>query len=225
MSKDHYTNYPRTILWLVRGGSIDIGGHEPASRPCFSADVSPFYISKHPITNRQYEAFDASFARSGNTPGDHAPATGISHEDALAYCRWYADIARKPFRLPTEIEWEYACRSGEPGRYFGVNPNEAEAYIWHAGNSDAHVGNLEQKKTNPFGLYGMLGGVWEWTASPFRPYPLCDGAQPGQQEPMVQRGGSYRLPLDQISCSLRRPSPPETRADDTGFRIVRDFRR
>jgi len=224
MTRDHYTNYPRTILWLVSGGAADIGGREAASQPPFRVEVEPFYIGKHPITNPQYEAFDPVHVRSPQADGDRDPVTGVDWHDAVAYCRWYAGIARKPFRLPTEIEWEHACRAGEPGDYF-FDAEEADAYIWHAGNSDGRLPDLEHKKTNPFGLYGMLGGVWEWTASPFRPYPLDGTEAPGRGEAMVQRGGSFRVPLATISCSLRRPIPPETRSVDTGFRIARDFHR
>lgn len=224
MTRDHYTNYPRTILWLVSGGTAEIGGLEEASRPPFQVEVAPFYISKHPITNLQYEAFDADHERSPQADGDRDPVTGVSWHEAIAYCRWYADIARKPFRLPTEAEWEFACRAGESGPCFFA-ADEAEAHIWHADNSGGRLPSLEQKRTNPYGLYGMLGGVWEWTASPLRPYPLSGRETPGHGEALVQRGGSFLEPLATISCSRRKPLPPETRSVDSGFRIARDFHR
>ncbi len=84
----------------------------------------------------------------------------------------------------------------------------------------------DDKKANELGLYGMLGGVWEWTSSLYRPYPLSepfgdDGALPGDR---VLRGGSFRLDRAEISCSLRRAGDPTTLCDDVGFRIVKSFR-
>ena len=223
MSRDYYTNYPRTILWLVRGGTVTVGGAEETSQPAFSVDLEPFYISKSPITNQQYEAFDPKHNRAPSSPGDRDPVVNIGYDDAEAYTAWYADIARKPFRLPTEIEWEYACRAGSTGRVY-FDEDRADEYMWHAGNSPGgRVGPIEEKKTNDWGLWGFLGGVWEWTASPYRPFPPDD--EPARnEEPRVIRGGSFRLPASEISASLRAPADRKLSRDDLGFRIVRNFR-
>ncbi len=223
--KDSYTRYPRPILWLVRGGTVMIGGGEDDARPSFTARVEPFYIGKLPVTNEQFEAFDPGFERSPASAGDRDPAAGVSFEAAAAYCRWYAGVSRKPMRLPSEVEWEYACRAGTTGRtFFGDAP--AGDYLWHAGNSGGRLGRLDAKKANDFGLYGMLGGVWEWTGSRYRPYPLSepcddDGSAPGER---VLRGGSFRLDAADITCSLRRAEDPAARPGDAGFRIVKSFR-
>lgn len=224
-----YTRYPRPILWLVRGGKVTIGGAEKDARPRFEVRVEPFYIGKLPVTNEQFEAYDPGFERSPASAGDRDPATGVSFEAAAAYCRWYAAVARKPMRLPTEVEWEYACRGGTSGRTpFGDTPAEAEVddHMWHAGNSGRRVGRLDAKRANDYGLYGMLGGVWEWTGSRYRPYPLAepfgdDDSLPGRR---VLRGGSFSLAGSEISCSLRRAEDPAARRDDVGFRIVKSFR-
>ncbi|MCP3963190.1 MAG: formylglycine-generating enzyme family protein [bacterium] len=225
--RDSYTRYPRPILWLVRGGEVTLGGGEEDAQPAFDIAVEPFYISKFPVTNEQLEAFDPGFERSEVSPGDRDPATGVSFETAVAYCRWYAGVARKPMRLPTEVEWEHACRAGAKGKtWFDAEPEDAEQYLWHQGNSGGRVQKLDDKKANELGLYGMLGGVWEWTSSLYRPYPLSepfgdDGALPGDR---VLRGGSFRLDRAEISCSLRRAGDPTTLCDDVGFRIVKSFR-
>lgn len=225
MARDSYTRYPRPILWLVRGGKVTIGGDEDNARPRFEAEVEPFYIGKFPVTNEQFEAFDPDFERSAFSAGDRDPAAGVSFEAAAAYCRWYAEVSRKPMRLPTEIEWEYACRGGAAGPTF-FSDSPADDFLWHAGNSGGTVGRLDAKKSNDFGLYGMLGGVWEWTASPDRAYPLSEPYRADEASPDrgVLRGGSALLAAAEISCSLRRAEDVSHRDGDVGFRIVKSFR-
>ena len=227
--REYYTAYPRPILWLVPGGEVEIGalepGRAPDAGPRFPAAVEPFYLSKLPVTNEQFEAFDPGHERSPVSPGDRDPVVGVSWYDAAEYCSWYAGVARKPIRLPTEIEWEYACRGGEDG---GCRASDELA--WHRGNSGggARMPSLEAKGTNGFGLHAMLGGVWEWTGAVYRPHPLA-GAEPSRDgetdnAPRVLRGGSIREHLQAITCSLRRTEPPDARFDDAGFRIARSLR-
>jgi len=237
MRHEPYTQYPRPILWLVPAGTVTVGGEEDDSSPTFTADVESFYISKFPVTNEQFEAFEPAYLRSPACPGDRDPATEVSWEEALAYCEWYAEVSGKDIRLPTEIEWEHACRAGAEGRYFFDDPEEADDYLWDADNSDGQMRRLDDKKANEHGLFGMLGGVWEWTGSVYRPYPLdpqtgesrdgdADGDESGdaEEEPQrVARGGSYRTPRSEISCSARRALAPDTRLDDLGFRIVKSM--
>lgn len=220
--EESYTRHPRPILWLVRGGTVLLGGAGGDTEPAFAADVGPFYLSKEPVTNRQYEAFDPDSPRSPASPGDDDPATGRSFDDARAFCAWYARVSRKPIRLPTEVEWEYACRAGTSTRFFfGDDAGDAETWLWHRDNCDGKVGRLKSKPPNGYGLLAMLGGVWEWTDSPYRPYPAAGEGEPGG--PRVVRGGSFRTPLGEIGCAVRRALDPGARFDDVGFRIARDF--
>ncbi len=226
--RKYYTAYPRPILWLIPGGEAHVGGTGPGTgsdaEPAFTAAVEPFYLSKLPVTNEQFEAFDPGFERAPVSPGDRDPAVGVSWYDAAEYCSWYAEVARKPIRLPTEIEWEHACRGAEDGG------GRTDELAWHRGNSGGgvRVPALDAKPTNGFGLHAMLGGVWEWTGSVYRPYPL-EGEEPvrdGEPDdvPRVLRGGSFREPLREIGCSARRAEPPDAWFDDAGFRIARSFR-
>ncbi len=196
--RDNYTRYPRAILWLVRGGVATIDG---AERP-----VEPFYLSKLPITNVQFEAYEAAFERDVSSPADDDAAVGVDFDRARGYCEWYAGVSRKPMRLPSEIEWEYACRAGASSRYFFGDRADADRHVWHAGNSGEAIPPLREARPNSFGLHAMLGGVWEWTA---------EG---------VLRGGSYRTPLDGIGCDVRRACAPGYRASDVGFRIARSLK-
>lgn len=227
MRRDNYTRYPRAILWLLREGRVTIGGPDPDSQPPFETRVGSFYIGKAPITNRQYEAFSKEFVRSRVSPGDDDIATGISFIQAQAYCDWYAEVSRKPMRLPTEIEWEYACRAGASGQwFFGERGEQGDACVCDAGNCGDRLQPVTQLAPNRFGLLGMLGSVWEWTASAYVSYPLRDvdaDAVRAADELRVLRGGSFRLPREALHCGRRRAEAPDFAADDIGFRIVRSF--
>ena len=197
--RDRYTHYPRAILWLIRGGEAAIGGKQ--------IPVEAFYLSKLPITNIQFEAFDPAFNRVGTSAADDDTVVGVNFEQARGYCEWYAGVSRKPMRLPSEIEWEYACRAETTSKYFfGDSTEGADRFIWHAGNSTDMIPPLHKVQPNPFGLHSMLGGVWEWTA------------------PGVLRGGSYRTPIDDIDCGLRRSGKPGERDGDIGFRVARSLK-
>lgn len=223
--RDSYTRYPRTIFWLIQGGEALIGGAELESQPTFPAQVGSFYLGKFPITNQQFEAFDRKYRRSPVSPGDADPAVGISHPQAMDYCRWYGEVSRKAIRLPTEIEWEYACRAGSVGRFFfGDDPAAADRYLWDGSNSEGRLHPLDAKEANGLGLFGMLGGVWEWTSSPCAAYPPHPSAvAAGDPGPWILRGGSFRTPRAEVSCSVRRCRPPDFREDEVGFRIARSF--
>jgi formylglycine-generating enzyme required for sulfatase activity len=203
-----YAHVPRTILWLVPGGEIDQGG-------CTVA-VEPFYLGKWPITNEQFEAFAPDYRRSPVSPGDRDLATGVNFEQADAYCRWYAEVSRKPMRLPTDVEWRYACRGTERADELPswcATPESVDRCCWHADNSEGRVQPPEQKAANGFGLHGMLGSVWEWVAP---------DASAGDSRTL--RGGSFRLAAAELDCETARRESADFADDDTGFRVARSFR-
>ena len=220
--RENYTRYPRPILWLLREGDLTFCG--PDGKPGLTVRVAAFYISKTPVTNRQYEACDPGFVRLPVSAGCDDPAVGISFTQASGYCQWYAGVARKRIRLPTEAEWEYACRGGTTSRYFfGTDATRADDYVWDSSNSGGSVRPLTDKKPNPFGLFGMLGGVWEWTGSSYAAHPSAEGGEQHVEGPRVLRGGSCRVHREQMGSAVRRACDPDARLDDVGFRIVRSL--
>ncbi len=207
-----YTHVPRTILWLVPGGEIERGGR--------LAPVEPFYLGKWPVTNEQFEAFAPDYRRSPVSPGDRDLATGVSFKQADAYCRWYAAISRKPMRLPTELEWRYACRGVERAvdlPSWCTSPDSVDRCCWHAGNSSGRVQPPERLAANGFGLHGMLGSVWEWVA------PEAAGNR-NHEDRRTLCGGSFRLEGAALHCELGKLESAAFAADDTGFRVARSFR-
>ena len=122
------------------------------------------------------------------------------------------------------MEWEYACRAGTSGRCFFPDGDgeAAEAHVWDARNSGGRVRDLRAKKPNPAGLLGMLGGVWEWTASLYRPYPAVPGDgrdDPSADGPRVLRGGSWASAMNQARSAYRHGDG--SRTIFYGFRVAR----
>ncbi len=222
-----YTKYPRSVLWLLRGGVFTLGGTEPDASPSFEIELPAFYIGTTAITNEQYEAFDPRYRRRPVSPGDGDPAVGVDFRGAAGYCAWYARVSRKPIRLPTEAEWEMACRGGSTARYpWGDDGAGHDAYAWLAENAGGRCHEAKSKKANGAGLYGMIGNTWEWTSSLYVPYPvrLGDGRDDlAARGARTLRGGSFRTPVSEIGSATRRSAEEGLVADDVGFRIVREF--
>ncbi len=91
------------------------------------------------------------------------PVVGVAWADALAYCEWLRGLTGKPYRLPTEAEWEYACRAGTQTRWsFGDDESKLGDHAWYGANVEGRLHPVAQKRTNPWGLYDMHGNCWEW---------------------------------------------------------------
>ena len=204
-----YAHVPRTILWLVPGGEMEVDGH--------LVPVEPFYLSKWPITNEQFEAFDPDYQRSPLSPDDRDLAVGISWNQADAYCRWYAEVSRKPMRLPTRTEWLYACHglpTPDDQPSWTVAPDAIDRHCWHAGNSEGRVQPPEKKEANDFGLHGMLGTVWEWVA----------GNPADAPDRRTLCGGSFRTQPRELHPGMLKHELPGFVSAETGFRVARSFR-
>ncbi len=184
------------------------------------------------------------FGREGH------PVINITHHAAMEYTHWLSSKTGKDYRLPTEAEWEYACRAGtETPFYFGADPKQLGDYAWYLDNSDARPHEVGKKKPNPWGLYDMLGNVSEWVVDLYdKDYyktfkPLVPAESPvlmpeGQKYPHVARGGSWDDEAGHVRCAARQASNPDwsmqdpqmpqsiwwhTEATYVGFRVVRRF--
>ena len=221
-----YTHVPRAVLWLLRGDEAQIGGEGGDTEPAHVIELGSFYMSRGPISNRQFEAFRGDHTRHPLSGGDDDPAI-VSFQSATAYADWYANLAKKPFRLPTEAEWEFAARASGAKRYpWGEAPAGSDGLAWTLENSGSRCHPVDTPKPTKNGLYGMIGNVWEWTSSLYLPYPIGpdDGRDdPSNEGPRVIRGGCIYDPIETLSCGRREQRSPETGDELIGFRIVRDL--
>jgi formylglycine-generating enzyme required for sulfatase activity len=119
-----------------------------------SQEIKSFRIGKYPVTQVQYQAvMGANPSYFQGNPQN--PVENVSYDDAETFCQKLSKATGKQYRLPTEAEWEYACRAGTTSDYYGD-------YAWYKGNSQQTTHPVGQKKPNAWGLYDMRGNVWEW---------------------------------------------------------------
>ncbi|MCA2552205.1 MAG: SUMF1/EgtB/PvdO family nonheme iron enzyme [Microcystis sp. M04BS1] len=185
--------------------------------------VNSFAIGKYPITQAQYEAvMGTNPSNFVNNPQN--PVEKVSWNDAQAFCQKLSQITGKTYRLPTEAEWEYACRAGTTTRYyFGDDANQLGDYAWYRKNSQGTTHPVGQKKPNAWGLYDMSGNVWEWCEdnwhNSYKNAP-SDGSAwlINDNNRHIIRGGSwFVIPRN---CRSAYRSTYDNRSSDYGFRVV-----
>jgi len=127
-----------------------------------------FYLGTHEVTQAQYRAIMGNNP-SKSTKGPNCPVDNISEGAAVSFCEQLAEKTGRDVRLPTEAEWEYACRAGTDTRwFFGDDPSQLGEYAWFKGNADGKSHPVGQKKPNPWGLYDMYGNVCERVADVYK---------------------------------------------------------
>ncbi len=145
--------------------------------------------------------------------GKKHPAMGMTWHNATNFCKWLSKKTGKRYRLPTEAEWEYACRAGSSNAFsFGNNPKQLADFASYEDNSDDEAGEVAKKKTNSWGLYDMLGNVREWVYDFYSPdaykdaakkNPTVDSRGPTSGKVHVARGGDYSSSIDELRCAAR----------------------
>ena len=172
------------------------------------------------------KVYGNSWRHPGFDQSDDHPAVDISWNDATAFCNWLSRKEGKHYRLPTEAEWEYACRAGTTTKYNTGDEDEAlGAAGWYLDNSDQATHPVAQKKPNAWGLYDMHGNAWQWCSDWYDNYPNGDTTDPhgpATGEFRILRGGSWSYSATYCRASCRDSRPPEGRDGGIGFRVVMD---
>jgi formylglycine-generating enzyme required for sulfatase activity len=183
--------------------------------------TKPFYMGKNEVTQEQWEAVMGK--NPSKTKGAKLPVTDVSWEDCQEFIKKLNKKTDGGYRLPTEAEWEYACRAGTTTAYsFGdkITPKDAN-YLDSKIGEPVAVGSY---KPNAFGLYDMHGNVWEWCEDWYDDYPagaVTDPKGPATGEKRVLRGGSFYLFESFARSSNRYGITPSARDVFNGFRLAR----
>ncbi|MHA4807985.1 formylglycine-generating enzyme family protein [Flavitalea flava] len=254
-------------------------GHEETEGPVHQVELDAFWMAEHEITWDEFELFvypeldkqskktkdpktqkntqvdaitsptapfvDMSFGMGKNG----YPAVNMTQYAALAYCKWLTSKTGHFYRLPTEAEWEYACRAGASTAFsFGDDPSQLTEYAWYSKNSSEKYHKVGTKKPNKWGLFDMHGNVAEWTLDQYLPNfyevfrekkAVNPCAFPTKLYPVSVRGGSWDDDPESLRSAARRGSSPKwkqrdpqipksnwwnTDASFVGFRIVRPLK-
>ena len=252
----------------IPGGQFQMGGTGKGEGPIHPVKVEPFWMSAHEVTWDEYRLF--MFAKqSGETAKDDRidgvsrptrpyvemsfgmgingfPAISMTQHAANKYAEWLSAKTGQYYRLPTEAEWEYACRAGSTTTYpWGDDSSKLPEYAWFDSNADGKYQKVAAKKPNAWGLYDMLGNVMEWTLDQYRPYPSEQGpaTQPWVKStdpyPHAVRGGGWADVAEKCTCATRVQSDASWKQQDPqlpksiwymtdaqwlGFRLVRPLR-
>jgi len=194
-----------------------------------------FWIAATEITNAQYERFVHDHERNHYSKGDDHPVVNVTWEDAKKYCAWLTEKSGLPARLPSEAEWECACRAGSDGEFtFGDEVTRLSEHAWYEANSNGHPHQVATRKPNRWGLYDLHGNVREWCEDTY--HGSYSGAPPDgsawtqggtpirasmKKVPKlyhVLRGGSFFLPAVECRSAIRYSYLPEFSGRYLGFR-------
>jgi formylglycine-generating enzyme required for sulfatase activity/class 3 adenylate cyclase/tRNA A-37 threonylcarbamoyl transferase component Bud32 len=189
------------------------------------AVAQPFALGKTPVTQGQWRAVMGSNPSGFASCGDICPVERVTWTDAHDYTRKLSEMTGKTYRLPSEAEWEYACRAGTRQEYCGGN--DANLVAWHAGNSGNTTHPVATKQANAWGLFDMSGNVWQWTedcwndtykGAPSTATPWTAGACAAAR---VMRGGSWGNDALLARAENRSRYGPGNSGDSLGFRVAR----
>ncbi len=236
MLKDEVVTSPESDPVSLAGSMIEIPPgrimmRDEGSGRAWFVDLEPYVLAARPITRADVAALPGGSTEPAGPGGPQAPVTEVSWVDAIELCNRLSiaaglepcyqpgtdrdateagwDRTADGYRLPTEAEWEYACRAGDPGVRYG----ELDEIAWYRGNSDGEPHPVATRAPNRWGLFDLIGNVWEW---------CWDHYDPEVYGPYrVFRGGGWNDQPRGCRAGCRRKSHPAFRMDDLGFRVAR----
>lgn len=227
-------NKIKSMFKLVRipAGSFTMGSRDgyPDEIPPHQVSISrPFWINKYEVTQEQYELV------MGNNPSNfkspQRPVEMVSWEDTVAFCKKVSELTGEKYRLPTEAEWEYACRGGSDTNYYwGSDRSQMPKHAWYGENSKIMTHDVGKKKPNNWGLYDMNGNVSEWCLDFYDKFYYSHGHA---HDPLnekgetfrVHRGGSWTSIRTMITSSERDSNTEYYHYYNLGFRVVKEIPR
>lgn len=198
-----------------------------------------FYLGRHEVTQSQYQKVigtnpsDNVYSDNSKRKGDFSnyPVNNVTWKEAIEFCERLSSLpaeknANRAYRLPTEAEWEYACRAGSKGPFcFGNNLSELKDYAWHNDrkNFPLEPRPVGLKKANKWNLFDMHGNVCEWCSDWYGEYPIAktsDPQGPKNGTEKVNRGGCFGTVSDTSRSAIRFHNGPTFQNLSTGFRVV-----
>ena len=216
------TNSIGMKLKLIPAGEFTMGS--PVNEPGRGNDevqqlvkiTKPLYLGVYEVTQQQYKRV---MGTNPSTFADGAafPVESVTWSAAVTFCRRLSELPEEKsaghvYRLPSEAEWEYACRAGTTTAYsYGADENQLGNFAWFKGNSVGKTHSAGTRQGNAWGLFDMHGNVWEW----------CRDNLSTQNQP--QRGGVWANVARYCRSSSRRHEPSSTANRDIGFRLVREL--
>jgi formylglycine-generating enzyme required for sulfatase activity len=226
-----FTNSIGMKLVLIPAGEFIMGSpktekdHLNNESPQHKVKITKaFFMGTTEVTQAQWKAV------MGNNPsdfhGDDLPVEKVSWDDCQEFLKILSAKEGKTYRLPTEAEWEYACRAGSTTRFnVGDDGNTFDGVVWHLQNSDFRTHPVGQKKPNAWGLYDMHGNVWElcqdwYEEDYYKRSPTNDPAGPETGDGRVSRGGSWAIGLRGCRSAYRTVGDASARDNRYGFRVV-----
>jgi formylglycine-generating enzyme required for sulfatase activity len=236
-SRDEITNSIGMKLKLIQPGTFMMGSKDGEfdEKPVHKVVITkPFYLGVYEVTQEQWEVVMRSSVRQQRDKaepegplhgvGRDYPMYYVSWEEIQVFCRKLSTKEGAVYRLPSEAEWEYACRAGTETEYYWGNRMDGE-YAWYKDNSGDTSHRVGTRKPNPWGFHDMSGNVWEWCGDRYsESYAKGTGIDPqGPLEGMyrVYRGGSWFHKSETCRSANRFWHPSTSRKYVVGFRVVR----
>ncbi len=234
----------------IPAGSFEMGGRsawaEWTEKPVHTVTLDAFYLSETQVTQAQYQSV------TGENPShfrydDALPVESVSWYDAVRFCNllsdragidrcydeetWECDFNNNGFRLPTEAEWEYACRAGTTTMYWsGDTYRDLARAGWYQAVSGAKTHLVGTKSPNPWGLYDMHGNIWEWCndwwmENYYDITPENNPHGPGYSFARIARGGRFYSSARHSRAAIRGGISPDYTGSGYGFRLARNRKR
>lgn len=215
------------LMIKIPNGSIEL--RDDRIKQKWMVEIKSFWLAKFPVTQSFY--FEITNESPSTFSGKNKPVETVTWRDAVYYCNALSDKyglkqcyifdkneeiifdhTTNGFRLPTEAEWEYACKAGSTGARYG----NLDDIAWYKKNSEGRTHDVGEKEPNAWGLYDMLGNVWEWCSDIY-------DAEVYASYRIFRGGGWCDVERSVMATTRRRSHPIKFKIDDLGFRVARNL--